>query len=203
VVLEAVALPGPEYQAELKRRLQVRRTRCFWRSRIVASALPNVHCLPTADCSLLPTHGSQPTIRSYAHMHMRMHMHMHMHMHVHVHVYTHMLTGSLAHWLTCSLAHRLTGSLAHCSPHCMLQDFPAMVVALRGGERSGEAPPPDATKETAIEAHRTKFGGGPPPPSAQTKDNPADIAAYDFEAWMWTWAVDCRDVFNDGGGGRR
>ena len=60
----------------------------------------------------------------------------------------------------------------------------------------------DASRETAAAAHLSRFGGGPPPPSAQTKDNPAELANFDFDLWRWQWAVDCREVFSDGGGRR-
>ena len=61
-------------------------------------------------------------------------------------------------------------------------------------------PPP--TKATAVEAHKSKFGGGPPLPNAQSKDNPAELANYDYDAWVLQWAVDSKDVYSDGGGRR-
>ena len=64
--------------------------------------------------------------------------------------------------------------------------FLELVAALRGG--SGE-PPVDATREMCIEAHRAKFGSACLQPDMQTKKNPADLAAVDFDIWVLQWAV--------------
>ena len=72
-----------------------------------------------------------------------------------------------------------------------LEDFPAQVLALLGGA----APPVDATRETAVEAHRAKFGSAVLSPDMQTKDKPAQLAAVDFDVWQWEWAVDWKPIF--------
>ena len=79
-----------------------------------------------------------------------------------------------------------------------LEDWPAHVLALRGGD----APPVDATRETAVSAHREKFGTGCLSPDAQTKASPAELGAVDFDVWRWQYAVADSRVFSDGGGRR-
>jgi len=69
-----------------------------------------------------------------------------------------------------------------------LVDWPKMVSVLRGGDRDA-APVADATREMAIEAHRAKFGTGVLASDQQTKDRPAELAAVDFDVWVWEWSV--------------
>ena len=69
-----------------------------------------------------------------------------------------------------------------------LEAWGQIVAVLRGGER--DAPPvADATREMALQAHRDKYGTAPPPSENQTKANPAELASFDFDTWVWQWAV--------------
>ena len=66
--------------------------------------------------------------------------------------------------------------------------------ALRG-ERGDVPPPADATRESAIAEHRAKFGTAVLSPDLQTKDKPAELAAVDFDVWLWQWAVSEKGIF--------
>ena len=79
-----------------------------------------------------------------------------------------------------------------------LEDWPAHVLALQGGD----TPPVDATRETAVEAHRAKFGTACLSADMQTKANPADLAAVDFECWLLQYGNAEQRVHSDGGGRR-
>jgi len=79
-----------------------------------------------------------------------------------------------------------------------LDDWGAIVLALAGGESA----PVDATREMAVEAHRTKFGAGCLAADMQTKANPAELGAVDFDVWLWQYAVADSRVHSDGGGRR-
>jgi len=79
-----------------------------------------------------------------------------------------------------------------------LENWGAILHALVGGD----APPVDATREKAVEAHRAKFGTGCLAADMQTKAHPADLAAVDFDIWLWQYAVAESRVFSDGGGRR-
>jgi rRNA processing protein Krr1/Pno1 len=69
-----------------------------------------------------------------------------------------------------------------------LEDWGNMVNALTGVGR--DAPPvADATREMAEKAHRAKFGTAVLNSDQQTKDRPAELAAVDFDVWVWQWAV--------------
>ena len=72
------------------------------------------------------------------------------------------------------------------------------MLALAGGA----APPVGATREAAVEAHRANFGAEVLQADRQTKDKPAELAAVDYEVWLWQWAVDCKPVFMDAGAKR-
>ena len=54
----------------------------------------------------------------------------------------------------------------------------------------------------AVAAHREKFGTACLEPQAQTKASPADLAAVDFDVWLWQYAVAETRVWSDGGGRR-
>jgi len=69
-----------------------------------------------------------------------------------------------------------------------LEDWGAIVLTLCGGDRDAEKVA-GATREMAVEAHVAKYGKEPPPSDKQTKDNPAELAAVDFDVWVWQWAV--------------
>ena len=80
-----------------------------------------------------------------------------------------------------------------------LEDWGAILLALTGGD----TPDADASREKAVAAHRTKFGTECLESSAQTKQKPADLAAVDFDVWLWQWAVMDSRVWSDGGGRKK
>jgi hypothetical protein len=69
-----------------------------------------------------------------------------------------------------------------------LEDWGVMVGVLRGAERTDQ-PVADATREMAVEAHRTKFGSACLNSDQQTKERPSELAAVDFDVWALQWAV--------------
>ena len=81
-----------------------------------------------------------------------------------------------------------------------LEDWEAACLALGGDEAA--AAPPAMRREQAVEWHKRRY----PPAAAEaqpTKEKPAELAAVDFDVWLWQWAVESRLVHADGGGRRK
>ena len=59
-----------------------------------------------------------------------------------------------------------------------------------------------AEGETAVAAHRNKFGTECLSPDQQTKAKPAELGAVDYDVWLWQYACMESRVWSDGGGRR-